>query len=143
MPFFQVTKGQDAYVNYVTVVEASSAKEAWEQANSARFDGQWVPTGDVPEFDDHVVYEEDVLQIEASTLDEAHGLATDNLAGKPHRLLGIERDMILAALNLWINVVNDGGAYITPELLDIATNGEKHELMDDTAIDDLCERLNG
>jgi hypothetical protein len=53
-----------------------------------------------------------------------------------------QRDMILAALRLWTEVVNDGAEYITPGLLDIATNGGKHALMDVNEIDNLCEALN-
>jgi hypothetical protein len=53
-----------------------------------------------------------------------------------------ERDMILAALRLWNDSVNDGSEYLTPELIDIATNGEAHAMMDDNEIDALCERIN-
>ncbi|QIG75705.1 hypothetical protein EVC20_134 [Rhizobium phage RHph_Y2_17_1] len=53
-----------------------------------------------------------------------------------------QRDMIIASLRLWIDVVNDGAEYITPELLDIATNGDSHALMDDNEIDALCQRIN-
>jgi hypothetical protein len=54
-----------------------------------------------------------------------------------------EHAMILAALRLWIDVVNDGAEYINEQLLDIATNGGKHALMDDVSIDKLCEEING
>lgn len=54
-----------------------------------------------------------------------------------------ERNIILAALRLWNDVVNDDAGYITPELLDIATDGENHALLDDNQIDTLCERING
>lgn len=53
-----------------------------------------------------------------------------------------ERDMILAALRLWIDVVNDGAEYINDMLLNIATNGDRHPMMDDQEIDALCERIN-
>lgn len=54
-----------------------------------------------------------------------------------------ERDMILAALRLWIDVVNDGGGeYLNDTLINIATNGDQHPMMDDQEIDALCERIN-
>jgi hypothetical protein len=53
-----------------------------------------------------------------------------------------ERDMILAALRLWNDSVNDGSEYITPELIEIATNDQAHALMDDNEIDALCQKIN-
>lgn len=61
---------------------------------------------------------------------------------KSHTLTNTQRDMILAALRLWQGVVNDGGSYLTPELLEVATNSDEHELLDDVGIDQLCEALN-
>ncbi|WP_141690328.1 MULTISPECIES: hypothetical protein [unclassified Ensifer] len=70
-------------------------------------------------------------------------------ARRAYELSDQEHSMVLAALRLWIDVVNDGGEYINEMLLDIATNGEDHAtngedhaLMDDKAIDALCERIN-
>jgi len=54
-----------------------------------------------------------------------------------------QRDMMLAALRLWIDVVNDGGGdYINADLLEIATHVGQNALMDDNEIDALCQEIN-
>jgi hypothetical protein len=75
-------------------------------------------------------------------------LGADVLPDEPEELhtlqvTGQQCDMILAALRLWIDVVNDGAEYINEGLLNIATNGGINALMDDNEIDQLCEAING
>jgi len=54
-----------------------------------------------------------------------------------HPLSAAERDTVLAGLRLLQR------AYTLPlEIEDIATNGGEHPVLDDDAIDDLCERIN-
>lgn len=53
-----------------------------------------------------------------------------------------ERDIILASLRLYQHVHNETGGDVPEDILDIATNGGSHELLDLGAIDDLCERIN-
>lgn len=53
-----------------------------------------------------------------------------------------ERDMILAALRLYQQVHDQTGGDLPDDILDIATNGEAHEVIDLEAIDALCERIN-
>lgn len=54
-----------------------------------------------------------------------------------HAFSAAERDAILAGLRLLQR------AHILPlEIMDIATNGEEHLVLDDDAIDALCERIN-
>lgn len=55
MPFFEVRKGQDAYVTYATIVEAATAQEAQGLAADG---GEWRPTGDISEFDHEEIYED-------------------------------------------------------------------------------------
>lgn len=55
---FSVIKGHDAYVEYETIVEAASAEEANQIASGLDYDGLWLRTGDVPEFDDFKVFDE-------------------------------------------------------------------------------------
>jgi hypothetical protein len=49
-------------------------------------------------------------------------------------------DTILAALRYWQN--RGSKHQPTEELIEIATNGDKHEALDDEEIDELCERIN-
>ena len=53
-----------------------------------------------------------------------------------------ERDIILASLRLYQHVYEETGGDIPDDILDIATNGGSHEVLDLEAIDDLCERIN-
>ena len=49
----------------------------------------------------------------------------------------VERDTILAALRLWQRTKE-----IPQGILDIATNGGAHAVIEDNDIDELCERIN-
>jgi hypothetical protein len=71
MPFFAVTKGQDAFVAYVTIIEADDPKQALQQAESWEFSGTWRPTGTISEFDHFETFEDCVNQVDAESLEEA------------------------------------------------------------------------
>ncbi len=71
MPFFAVTKGQDAFVEYVAIVEADNAEQARQQAESWEFSGTWRPNGSISEFDHSEVFEDRVERVEADSLEEA------------------------------------------------------------------------
>lgn len=82
MPYFKVTKGQDAYVEYVTIVEADNPEQARQQAGSWEFSGTWRPNGNVTEFDHSEVFEDGVEQVQAESLEEAEAkLVTDSRHG--------------------------------------------------------------
>lgn len=71
MPFFKVTKGQDAYVEYVAIIEADDPEQARQQALSWEFSGTWWPNGTITEFDHSEIFEDSVEQIQAESLEEA------------------------------------------------------------------------
>lgn len=71
MPYFRVTKGQDAYVEYVAIVEADNPEQARLQAESWEFAGTWWPNGNITEFDHSEVFEDSVEQVHAESLKEA------------------------------------------------------------------------
>lgn len=131
MPQYIVTKGQDAHVLWEKIFEADSVEHANELAAADKDGDGWVETGDTRYYDDMVILDDDTEEYKP---EEEPVALTVTLA---------ERDQILAALRLWNDVVNDGGEYINDMLVDIATNGDSHPMMDDNAIDLLCERLNG
>ncbi|MBX4911451.1 hypothetical protein HJA82_29495 [Rhizobium bangladeshense] len=113
------TKDQILKVKSVDVGNYSTSVE-FEEAPGKRFNSvMFEPLG------------ADVLPEE-----EPEGLHTLQVTGQ-------QCDMILAALRLWIDVVNDGAEYINEGLIDIATNGGINALMDDNEIDQLCEAING
>lgn len=70
MPLFQVQKGQDAYVNYTSVVEADTIEEANEIAGSYEFDGEWIQTG-TSEFDHSDVFADEAEPISGESAEEA------------------------------------------------------------------------
>ncbi len=71
MPFFEVTKGQDAFVEYVAIVEADCPEQALRLAESWEFSGTWRRNGAISEFDHSQVFEDRVQQVESGSLEEA------------------------------------------------------------------------
>jgi len=71
MPHFEVTKGQDAYVEYVAIIEADDPGQARELAGSWQFPGTWRPNGNITEFDHSEVFEDSLEQVQAESLEEA------------------------------------------------------------------------
>ncbi|WP_453978259.1 hypothetical protein [Brevundimonas sp. Marseille-Q4549] len=57
MPKFVVSKGHDAFVYYETVLEADTPEEARSLVRSVHYEGAWLPTGYVQEFDDYEIDE--------------------------------------------------------------------------------------
>lgn len=71
MPFFAVTKGQDAFVEYVTLIEADDPQEALQLAGAWDYSGTWRPNGNISEFDHFEIFEDCVNQVEAESREEA------------------------------------------------------------------------
>jgi len=57
MQKFVVSKGHDAFVYYETVLEADTPEEARSLVRSVHYEGAWLPTGYVQEFDDYEIDE--------------------------------------------------------------------------------------
>jgi len=62
MPKYKVTKGQDAWIYYITIVEADSIEEANKIAGSPDYEGKWEPDGE-DEFDHYEIMEEDTEEV--------------------------------------------------------------------------------
>lgn len=71
MPFFAVTKGQDAFVEYVTIIEADDPQQALQLAGSWDYSGTWRANGNISEFDHFEIFEDCVNQVEAESREEA------------------------------------------------------------------------
>ena len=130
MPQFIVTKAQDAVALWDKVFEADSAEHANQLADADKYGDGW-----------HERHEHRYFQNCDILTDETEGHHPEDEL-ETLTVTGAERDQILAALRLWNDVVNDGAEYINEGLIDIATNGDQHPMMDDNAIDALCERIN-
>lgn len=137
MPLFRVYKGQDAYVNYVSVIEADTPAEATQLASMHEFRNgdHWVPTGDTNEYDHAQIFEDMVEPVEGNDLAAAmaelkaeHDFSTIDLAPE-------QRDVIIAALRFWQRWAGD---LADEEILELARNGRETFLSDED-IDDLIE----
>ena len=129
MPQFVVRKGHDAFVYYETVIDADTPEEARQLAADIMFQGEWVATGDVAEFDD---FEIDGVR-----------LLEDGESVKEFVSIGVtaqERDAVLAGLRLLQIAVRTGN--FAPMVREIYTNDGAHTGIDASAIDALCERTN-
>lgn len=134
MPKFVVVRGRDAWVIEEAIIEADSAKEAAELVTwrAEQHKLEWVQTGDVRQFDDTDVFEDETRPLEdGEKLEEIETL----------QVTAAERDTILAALRYW-KWDKDGESPDNAMLDDIATNGGSHEALDAEAIDELCEKIN-
>ncbi len=139
MPFFAVTKGQDAFVEYVAIVEADNADHARHQAESWEFSGHWQPNGNISEFDHSEVFEHRVEPVEAESLEDAEtklAKAYPDLADL--RLDMVEHDTILAALRFYQAHLPS----VSDEIMAIATDGGENQALDADAIDALCVAIN-
>jgi len=132
MPKFVVSKSHDAFVHYETVVEADTPEEARTLAGSVHYDGEWLATGYVQEFDNYEIDEHSgVRPLESGETVEA--LKTVTITAQ-------ERDTVLAGLRtLQIALAC---APIDPPLESILTNDGAHAGLDLAGIDALCERIN-
>ncbi|GKX34107.1 MAG: hypothetical protein MnENMB40S_17250 [Rhizobiaceae bacterium MnEN-MB40S] len=132
MPKYVVSKGHDAFAYYETVVEAETPKQARHLATSVHYDGEWLATGYVQEFDDYEI-------------DEYSGvrLLEDGEAVEAFVTIGVtaqERDAVLVGLRLLQLAIARGD--IDPPLKSILTNDSAHAGLDLARIDALCERTN-
>ncbi|ANH05778.1 MAG: hypothetical protein ACOY3N_12005 [Bradyrhizobium sp.] len=132
MPKFVVSKGHDAFVYYETVVEADTPEEAQKLAESVHYDGEWLATGYVQEFDDYEIDEHSgVRLLERGETVEAFHTVT---------VTAHERDALLAGLRtLQLALVNGP---LDPVFMTILTNDGAHAGLDLPEIDVLCERIN-
>jgi len=132
MPRFVVRKGHDAFVYYETVVEAGTSAEARSVAESVHYDGEWIATGEVQEFDDYEIDESTgVRLLEKGETVEAFLIVA---------MTAHERDAVLAGLRtLQLALVNGP---LDPVFLDIYNNDGAHAGLDLPEIDALCERIN-
>lgn len=139
MPFFSVTKGQDAFVEYVAIVEADNAEHARHQAESWEFSGHWQPNGNISEFDHSEVFEHSVQQVEAESLEEAEAKLAKAYPDLTDLLLDMtEHDTILAALRFYQAHLPS----VSNDIMQIATHGGAHQALDVDAIEDLCVAIN-
>ncbi|MCO5158300.1 MAG: hypothetical protein M9945_16390 [Aquamicrobium sp.] len=132
MPKFVVSKGHDAFAYYETVIEADTPEQARSLARSVHYDGEWLATGYVQEFDDFEI-------------DELGGvrLLEDGEAVEAFVSLAVtaeERDAALAGLRLLQLALARGD--IDPALTSILTNDGAHAGLGPARIDALCERIN-
>lgn len=132
MPKYVVRKGRDAFVYYETVVNAATREEAQGLAESIKYDGEWVATGEISEFDDYDIDEYDgVRRLEDGEILEAFlniGVTAQ------------ERDAMLAGLRLLQLAL--ARRDIDLPLRSILTRDGAHAGADLTRIDALCERIN-
>lgn len=145
MPFFKVVKGQDAYVEYEKIVEAETAEEATALAQGweIREGDCWIPNGVTNEYDHSEIFTDCTEPFEADSLEKAQDLLEEQYASDRIELLVTlsQRDMILAALNLWITLKEEG----EPDwnlLNDIATNADLHPALTEDEVGTLCEEIN-
>ncbi|MGB3830307.1 MAG: hypothetical protein WA975_00415 [Mesorhizobium sp.] len=132
MPKFVVSKGHDAFAYYETVVEADTPDQARRLAESAHYDGEWLATGHVQEFDDYEIDEHSGVRLldEVETVEAFVAIA----------VTAKERDAALAGLRLLQLGLARGD--IDPALESIVTNDGAHPGHDLSGIDELCERIN-
>ncbi|WP_247653296.1 hypothetical protein [Pannonibacter phragmitetus] len=92
MPKFVVSKGHDAFAYYETVVEADTPEQARGRAESVYYDGEWLATGYVQEFDDYEIDEYSGVRLleDGETVEAFVSLA----------VTAQERDAVLAGLRL-------------------------------------------
>jgi len=129
MPKFVVRKGHDAFVYYETVVAAGTPEEARRIAKDIMYEGEWVATGDVSEYDDY--------EIDGVRLLQAGEIIEEFVS------IGVtaqERDAVLAGLRLLQVAVRTGD--FPPMVREIYTNDGAHTGLDVNATDALCERIN-
>ncbi|WP_454887336.1 hypothetical protein [Sphingomonas oryzagri] len=127
---FVVRKGHDAFVYYETVVDADTPEKALLLAESHDYDGEWIATGDVSEFDDYEIDETDGVR----PLDDGETIEGYIALG----LTATERDALPAGLRLIQSILRTGR--FTPVRDDAAPDASRPGL-DPKAIDDLIERI--
>ncbi len=132
MPRYVVSKGHDAFAYYETVVETDTPEEARRLATSYNYEGEWLATGYVQEFDDYEIDEHSGVRL----LEEGETVEAFLTIG----VTAEERDAVLAGLRLLQLALARGD--IDPPLRSILTNDGAHAGLDLARIDALCERTN-
>jgi len=131
MPKFVVRKGHDAFVYYETVVEADTSAEAQSLAKSVHYDGEWLATGDVQEFDDYEIDEHSGVRLleRRETVEAFHTIT----------VTAHERDAVLAGLStLQLALINGP---LDPVFMDLLTSNGAHAGLELHEIDELCRRI--
>ncbi|MFN3320014.1 MAG: hypothetical protein ACK43M_14800 [Allorhizobium sp.] len=131
MPTFVVSKGHDAFVYYETVVEADAPDEARALATNVHYDGEWLATGYVQEFDDYEIDEQSGVRLLESgeTVEALHTIT----------VTAHERDAVLAGLcTLQLALINGP---LDPVFMTILTNHGAHAGLYLHELDELCERI--
>ena len=132
MPKFIVRKSHDALVYYETIVDAETPEDARSLARSFLYEGEWLATGDVSEYDN--------FEIDA---DDGVRPLEDGEVIEEYLTVGVtaeERDALLTGLRLLQAALETRD--IAPMLRDIFTNNDAHTGLDPKEIDGLCERIN-
>ncbi|MGN7712588.1 hypothetical protein [Agrobacterium radiobacter] len=132
MPKFIVRKSHDALVYYETIVDAETREDAQSLARSFLYEGEWLATGDVSEYDNFEIDADAGLRpLEDGEVIEEY--VTVSVTAE-------ERDALLTGLRLLQMALETGN--IAPMLRDIFTNSDAHPGLDLKEIDGLCERIN-
>ncbi|WLR90911.1 hypothetical protein [Shinella zoogloeoides] len=133
MPLFKVVKGHDAWVKYATLVEADTLNDAECMAADRDYEGVWVETGDIAEFDHNEIIE-----------GEAEEVAPDYVLTEviTYCFEPQEIDALIAGLRCLQDLRTMNAGELPDALNDIVTNNGAHAGLSDDAIDALCEVLN-
>ena len=134
MPLFNVTKKVDAYACYSTIIEADTAEEARDFADSWYFDGKWRNEHSIDEFDATDIFLEDVEEISEEEAEDYR----NEPERKPYLLSDQEHATVLAALRHYQAHLPS----ISGPIMQIATNDGEHAALNESAINALCERIN-
>ncbi len=132
MPKFVISKGHDAFVYYETVIEAETPDQARKLAKSVHYEGEWLATGYVQEFDDYEIDEHSGVRL----LEDGETVEACLTIG----ITAQERDALITGLRL-LQLALEAG-HMAPVLRDILTNADRHPGLDLSEIDGLCERIN-
>ncbi|MGV6876577.1 hypothetical protein ACUSIJ_28405 [Pseudochelatococcus sp. B33] len=132
MPKFVVRKSHDALVQYETVIDAQTPAKARSLARSFLYEGEWFATGEMSEYDDYEIGEDQgVRPLEDGETIEAFLTVV---------VTAQERDAVLTGLRL-LQIAFETG-HIAPMLRDIFTDGDAHTSLDLREIGGLCECIN-
>lgn len=144
MPFYRVTRYIDAYVTHDAIICASDREEACLIARNNRYDDSfWSKESNVLEYDETEV--SDPNDIEEITEEEAAQIAAgERSEPEPSYTMTIDKrelGAILAGLHLLqAHMVANR---LSNTIADIMSDDDTFKPLNDTEIDDLCERING
>lgn len=103
MAFYQVTKAQEALVEYAGVFEAENAYSAYLKATTWKglFETDWVHNGIINEYDHTEILEDRTELLDAKTFEEAVREIHEAYDFVDLRLTPDQRTIILNALSAW------------------------------------------